>query len=139
LPEGGWQFVCDGHPEPYLFEVTEKSDKTQYPDGLAADLGLYDDLPKCVTDPGKFVEYGIVEYRYGIAHPKEYGQLLQTYGHRMRRLGKYTSSMFLASVLGRLAAEGALRLKMGEAPATGTTTRRSPTGLPQRTTSRPRR
>src|SRR5262245_54220895 len=91
VPEGGWQFICEGHTPPWLFEVTSKTEETKYPSGVAADLGLYDDLPKCVSDPGTFVEYGIVEYRYSTAHPSEYDHLVRTYGHRKKQPSPYTA------------------------------------------------
>lgn len=115
LADGIWQFVCRGPHALYVFDVQPSNDLAAYPEGLAADLGLYDDLPKCITDETTYVEYGIVEYRYGLAHPKEYGQLVATYGRRSQGKGKtYTASAFIASTLGRIARDGVLRFEFGK-------------------------
>jgi hypothetical protein len=98
--------------------VTPDNEVADYPAGLAADLGLYDDLPALITDPDELLEYGVVEYRYGTEHPKEYAQLLRTYGHSSLKSRRgYTSSSFIAGVLSRLWTRGVLLGEFG--PATG--------------------
>jgi hypothetical protein len=101
----------------YIFEVTPDDQVTDYPAGFAAELGLYEDLPPLITDPTAKIEYGIVEYRYGTAHPKEYRRLLDTYGHTSMAPRRYTTSSFIGGVLGRLFAYGDLDGDFG--PATG--------------------
>ena len=118
LPNGGWQFACTAHTPAHVFEVSPEARVVAYASGLAGELGLHEDLPRCVIQGEPWVEYGIVEYRYGIAHPVEYRRLVDTYGHRSAaRTGRYSASVFLASTLGRLARAGLLVLSFG--PGTG--------------------
>ncbi|MBI5232118.1 MAG: hypothetical protein HY876_08140 [Coriobacteriales bacterium] len=71
-------------------------------EGLAAELGLFEKLAPLIDDDA-YDEYGIVEYRFGIAYPQDYAFLLATFGHRAERIGRpHTLSAFLAGVLGRM-------------------------------------
>lgn len=119
LPDGAWQFVCHGYhqPSPYRFETSADAKVAPYPEGLATELGLWDDLPKVLSGDEPWVEYGIVEYRYAEAHPVEYGKLVAQYGHTASGPKKFTASAFIAKALGRLASEGILSATFR--PATG--------------------
>lgn len=87
--------------------------------GIMAELGLYDDLLRCLVSGESWVEHGIVEHRYKEAFPDVYfNELLPRYGHVATHGSKrYTASAFIASALGRLRVEGALVQSRG--PATG--------------------
>lgn len=107
LPDGAWQFVCRGfhQPSPYGFETSADQKLAPHPEGLAAELGLWEDLPKLLSVGEPWVEYGIVEYRYALAHPVEYGMLVEKYGHTAGGPKKFTASAFIARTLGHLAAD----------------------------------
>ena len=47
----------------------ERIDRAE-PEGKAAELGLYEDLLRCVVPGEPFVEYGIVERRYEELRPE---------------------------------------------------------------------
>lgn len=116
LPEGGWQFVCRGSHEVYVFDVNEDNKVSPYPEGLAADLGLYDSLRALIVAEDELVEYGVVEHKFGTRHAKEYARIIDTYGHKCLEQGlKYTASMFIAGVLGRLYSYGELTGEFGSA------------------------
>lgn len=108
LPDDLWLFTCSGphDPSPYDFLVAPETSPLGYPEGFAAELGLDDDLPDLLVDGEPFIEYGIVEYRYARAHPDEYAQIVDRYGHTAYGLKKYTASAFIAGTLGRLARGG---------------------------------
>ncbi len=118
LPDSVWQFVCRGHhePSPYLFQASAQKIQS-YPEGLATELGLWDDLPPLLGPGEPRVEYGVVEYRYATAHPNEYARLVKEYGHTAQGPKRFTASAFIAKALGRLASEGVLSHFAG--PATG--------------------
>jgi hypothetical protein len=102
LPEGGWQFVCRASHGPYVFDLDSDSQVVPYPEDLAADLAICDDLRTLVTNEFQRVEYGIVEHMYGTNHRKKYDKLIGIYGHAATTPSTYTASSFIASVLGRL-------------------------------------
>jgi hypothetical protein len=87
-------------------------------EGKTAELGLYEDLPRCLVKGEAFVEYGVVEYRYSQLRPDVYQRLLDDYSHtRIERHKPYTASVFIALALGRLADVGDVLYRVG--PATG--------------------
>ncbi len=117
LPEGGWQFVCRGDHDPYAFDVDSDAQLVPFPEDLAADLEILEDLRALILNEFQRVEYGIVEHMYGTAHRKKYDKLINAYDHGALEGGKYTTSSFIAGVLGRLRLAGQLNGAIG--PATG--------------------
>lgn len=119
---GLWRYTCANRRHPsgsYSWQstITDRLDE-EVVEGKAADLGLYEDLPRCLVPREPFVEYGIVEYRYSELRPSVYQQLIRDYSHtRIERNKPYTASVFIASALGRLADRGELLYRFG--PATG--------------------
>jgi hypothetical protein len=82
----------------------------------AEELGLPNDLLRCLEHGEPFVEYGIVEYRYATkVNPDVYAQLVADYGHTALGPKQYTASTFIASTLGRMLKEGLLAYRGGHA------------------------
>lgn len=119
---GLWQYTCTNgrHPDGssrWQSSVTDRLDEPAA-EGKAADLGLYEDLPRCLVPGEAFVEYGIVEHRYRDLRPDVYEQLVRDYSHtRIERNKPYTASVFIASALGWLKDHGEVLHRIG--PATG--------------------
>lgn len=117
LADDVWQFVCRGHhkdgPSPYAFEVSSKKEVWHESGGLATELGLWEDLPAALVPGEPFVEYGVVEYRYAVAHPAEYRMLVDTYGHTSSGPKRYTASVYIAKTLGALCREGIVSVSSG--------------------------
>lgn len=88
--------------------------------GLAAELGMYDDLPQCLIAGEPWVEYGIVERRYREAWPDAFAKVVERYGHSDRQhKRRYTASAYTAMILGALRDRGRV-VSMGRpGPATG--------------------
>lgn len=109
LGPGLWALTCPGGGhEPYRWEATA-ADRTDEAgaSGLAAEMGLYDDLPRCLVAGEPFVEYGVVEHRYSELRPRVYEDLLRRYSHtRIERNKPYTTSVFVASALSWLLRHG---------------------------------
>ncbi|MGE0305023.1 MAG: hypothetical protein AB7N61_12315 [Acidimicrobiia bacterium] len=102
-----WEFSCsnDQPSHPYSWPVNTGVPITVGRTGVGEELGVYDDLLRCVhTD--EFVEYGIVEYRFAQEAPASYRALVDQYGHVNVRPTKYTASSFLSHALGQLSREG---------------------------------
>jgi hypothetical protein len=119
-PDGGsWQYTCPPGPHHAELHVWTVAEPTTFigRDGVTAEFGLYDDLPALVVSGEPWVEYGLVEHRYKLAHPQTYNALLDRYGHRAKQPKPFTMSAFIAGALGQLAREGVLAYKWG--PATG--------------------
>lgn len=116
LPEGGRQFVCraDSHG-PYVFDVDSDNLVVPYPEELAADLAIGDDLRNLITNEFQRVEYGIVEHMYGTNYRRKYDKLIAIYGHAASTPSRYTTSSFIAGVLGRLRAKGEVNGVIGVA------------------------
>lgn len=100
--------VCHGpgHPTERMWEPKEEAKKrasraNPLSDGIAAQLGLYDDLPKCLN-PGEWAETGVVEHRYGAEHPREYRWMVDRWGHVAQGPRKYSVTSFIGSTLGAL-------------------------------------
>lgn len=113
-----WEFSCsnDQPNHPYAWPVNTGVPITAGRTGVGEELGVYDDLLRCVQ-PAEFVEYGIVEHRFAHEAPGTYRTLVDQYGHASGRKTKYTASSFLAHALGQLAREGLLAYT--EVKATG--------------------
>ena len=98
-----------GHAEPRMFEPkaeqATRDAKTKalsaLTDGIAAGLGLYDDLPPLVN-AGEWAETGLIEYRYALAHPDTYAETLQRWGHVSQGPRRYSTTSFIGSTLGQL-------------------------------------
>jgi hypothetical protein len=112
-----------GHAEPRMFEPKKekaatdaKNALTGLPDGIANELGMYEDLP-LVLRLGEWAETGVVEYRYGISHPKEYGWMLDRWGHVFQSPRKFSVTSFVGSTLGDLSRSTNITHKPG--PGTG--------------------
>src|SRR5262249_53154673 len=84
-------------------------------EGVTAEWGLYDDLPKCLVHGEPYVEYGVVEYRYSQLNPTRYAFLVNRYGHTEKAPSHYTASSLIASALGRLWQRGDLDGMWGDA------------------------
>jgi hypothetical protein len=117
-----WRYTCTNarHPGGSFSWQGTATDAVDEPatEGKAADLGLYEDLPRCLLPGEPFVEYGVVEHRYGELQPRVYQQLIDDYSHtRIERNKPYTASAFIASALGWLRDRGDLLHTVG--PATG--------------------
>lgn len=114
LPDDVWEVTCANPAHPaWTWSPTPEHPTGAIAEGIAAELDLFTKLPTLVSADA-FDEYGIVEYRFGIAHPRDYASLLELYGHRAQRVGRHhTMSAFLAGVLRRLHLEGDLDLQWG--------------------------
>jgi hypothetical protein len=109
---GLWRYECAnvrGHPtrETWIWQgtATDTVDE-EATGGKMGELGLYEDLPRCLVTGEPYVEYGVVEYRYCTLRPNVYAQLIQDYSHTRLGPKEYTASAFIASALGRLADRG---------------------------------
>ena len=116
-----WHYRCTGggkyHAEPYAWEVAHETSSSAH-EGICAELGLYDDLPRCVPVGQGWVEHGIVEYLYKEDHPETYRHLVDLYGHIAKAPKRYTASVILARTLGQLSREGIVYYQP-DLPATG--------------------
>jgi hypothetical protein len=70
-------------------------------DGIAADIGLYDDLPSCLS-VGEWAETGVVEHRYGTIRPEQYEWMVKRWGHTAQGPRRYSVTSFIGSTLGTL-------------------------------------
>lgn len=120
--EVGHRFECDreGHPRPgaYAWLSPPAPPAGMELGGLAEELGLGVELPAVLAQfSGTWVEYGVVEHAYAVAHPEDWARLVDTYGHTAIKESQYTVSAFLGSTLGRLGRNGDIAYHDG--PATG--------------------
>ncbi len=96
-----------GHVEPRMFQpkadagAKRASRSSRLPDGIAAELSLYDDLPTLLVN-GEWFETGLVEYLYATTHPKEYLWMLARRGHSSSGPRRYSTTIFIGSTLGNL-------------------------------------
>lgn len=113
--------ICDGpaHEFQRMWEPANEPDVVR-PDGLgngiAAELGLYEDLPGCLR-VGEWAETGVVEHRYGAAHPREYAEMVGRWGHVCQGRRQYSVTTFIGSTLGALSRSSGVASKKG--PGTG--------------------
>jgi hypothetical protein len=113
-----WLYVCTGttHKDPYNWTVAIPSAFAGGREGVTAELGLYDDLLRCVRAEDPWVEHGIVEYRYSRLNPKVYlGELIPRFGHRAQGPRHFSASALIAKALGQLRNEGLLAWRYGKA------------------------
>jgi hypothetical protein len=120
--EGAREYTCprtQGHPAPgtYTWLSAPPPPEGLQEGGLAGELGLYQELPSLVRQLGGWVEYGLVERAYALAHADDFARLVKRYGHTAIAAKRYTVSAFLARVLGDLSRAGTVLYKGG--PATG--------------------
>jgi len=111
-------FECDrsGHPEPGPFRWSRVPEPPAVPgmSGLAAELGLDSELPAAVASyGGRWVEYGLVERAYALAHPAGFQRLLDAYGHTHLQPSQYTASAYIARTLGDLSRLGTVLFHTG--------------------------
>lgn len=117
-PDGeSWLYSCSSPEHDTPFTWPSKIEKyVGGREGICEELGLYDDLGRCVRDNEPWVEYGIVEHRYKELRPDVYfGELLRRWGHRSQEGRRFTLSALLAKCLGQLSREGALVGRFGAA------------------------
>jgi len=85
--------------------------------GIAAELGVYDDVFLCLSPGEPWLEHGIVEHRYKELCPTAYKQMIDRWGHVIQGPRRYSVTAFLTRTWARLAADGVLAAQLG--PATG--------------------
>jgi hypothetical protein len=78
-----------------------RSDRNDRSDSIAAELGLYDDLLDCLR-LGEWAETGVVEHRYGTAHPSKYQSMIDRWGHCAQGPRRYSVTTYIGSTLGTL-------------------------------------
>jgi hypothetical protein len=110
------RYVCQdcGHVEQKpAFTVTVADASGE--DGIIADFGLYEDLLQCLAPAEPWLEYGIIEYRYRLAFPGKFKELIRERGHRHFPVGNKTASKLIGQALGILAERGLLTKHIGGA------------------------
>ena len=121
--EGSLSFTCTrvrGHPHggPHSWLYVPQPDGLSGIDGYAAELGLATELPAAIAQyRGHWIEYGVAERAYGLQCPDDFAAIVSRYGHTAVRPKQYTTSAFLAGVLGVLSKHGSVLYHLG--PATG--------------------
>lgn len=95
--------VGPGHPFERMWEPKRELKTTAKPlgDGIAAELGLYDDLLTCLRE-AEWAETGVVEHRYGTEHPSKYRWMVDRWGHVAQGPRRYSVTSFIGSTLGTL-------------------------------------
>jgi hypothetical protein len=109
---GLWRLTCTegstrDHPFSWVTTAQGPFDHTAQ-DGISAELGLYNDLLGVVRRNGPWLEYGIVEYHYAVAHPVTYSRIVKDYGHVALAPKPYTASSLIGAALGKLRRDGDL-------------------------------
>lgn len=114
LDGGVRQYTCSrstGHPQggPYVWESIATGDELDAggADGVMDEYGLFSSLPK-VVDHHRWVEYGVLEYRFATAEPDTFRELVDRYGHTSLGKKGYTASALLGACFGLLATRGDL-------------------------------
>lgn len=95
--------VGPGHPIERMWEPRREVEKPVrgLADGIAAELGLYDDLLTCLRH-GEWAETGVIEHRYGTDHPSSYRWMVERWGHVAQSPRRYSVTSFIGSTLGAL-------------------------------------
>lgn len=114
-----WLWECPGgraHWEPRTITV-EKVAPTSVPhDGVMAEAGLFEDLPRCLKAGEGWVEHGVVERRFAELSPGAYFKLVAEYGHRtLADHGRKSASNLIARALELLEREGEVVQRKGRA------------------------
>ncbi len=73
--------------------------------GIAAELGVYDDVFLCLSPGEPWLEHGIVEHRYKELRPTAYRQMIDRWGHVIQGPRRYSVTAFLTRTWARLAAD----------------------------------
>ena len=121
--EGSLSFTCArmrGHPHggSHSWLYVPQLDGLSGIDGYAAELGLATELPAAIAQyRGHWIEYGVAERAYALQCPGDFAAIVSRYGHTAVRPKQYTTSAFLAGVLGVLSKHGTVLYHLG--PATG--------------------
>ena len=90
----------------------------QVESGGVAELGLATELPAAIAQyRGHWIEYGVAERAYALQCPDDFAAIVSRYGHTAVKPKQYTTSAFLAGVLGVLSKHGTVLYHLG--PATG--------------------
>jgi hypothetical protein len=108
-----WRYTCleDG----YSWDKKVELESTGY-GGIMDDLGLFDDLPLCLSAE-VYAEHGVIEDAYKRLRPARYAEIVGIYGHVAHGPKKYTATSFIAQALGHLLRRQAV--VWVEGPATG--------------------
>ena len=85
--------------------------------GIGVELGVYDDVFRCLAPDEPWLEHGIVEYRYKELCPTAYLRMIDRWGHVSQGPRRYTVTAFLTRAWSQLARNGVLATRLG--PATG--------------------
>jgi hypothetical protein len=111
-----WRFTCVNHRPAYSWVTSGDSAVDEIGgQGIAAELGVYDDLLSLFATPGPFQEWGIVEHRYAELRPTIYRDLVSRYSHTALGPTKYSTSAFLGQAAGTLARQEHLALRFVDA------------------------
>src|SRR6266542_1813465 len=84
--------------------------------GIAAQLGVYDDVFLCLSPEEPWLAHGIVEHRDTELYPTAYRQMSDWWGHVIQGPRRYSVTAFLTRTWARLAADGLLAAQRGPAP-----------------------
>lgn len=85
--------------------------------GIMARLGLYDGLIEALSEePGRWLEFGVVEHLYAQVDHEAYRELVERYGHVALEPDNNTASWMLGRALWALKRQGEVLVK----PTTGT-------------------
>ncbi|MFR9807323.1 hypothetical protein ACL02T_34260 [Pseudonocardia sp. RS010] len=120
LGPGAWRYTCENstrHPAGSSYEwdaTTEAEVRDGEIGGLAAEIGLAEDLKMCVVPGEPWVEYGVVEHRYSELNPAAYGTLVQKFGHTRIAPKSYTASVYISLTLGRIFKAGDICWQRGK-------------------------
>lgn len=118
-----WLYTCSSgrhHPDggSYTWPVPIENVVASR-DGIMSDLGLFDDLPRCLIKGEPWVEHGVVEYRYKLLRPDVYfDELLPRYGHRKQSPKSGTLSAILGAAMRHLSKQGIVAF-LDRQPGTG--------------------
>jgi hypothetical protein len=85
--------------------------------GIGAELGVYEDVFRCLSPGEPWLEHGVVEHRYKEQFPVAYRTMIERWGHVVQGPRRYTVTAFLTRAWSELAARGALAAQLG--PGTG--------------------
>lgn len=115
---GVWLFECDECVDvdgPLTIEVPDAGSRAsggRSSSGIMAELGLYDGLKEAISrQPGRWLEFGLVEHLYAEIEPDAYRTLVEKYGHVAIEPDNNTASWMLGRALWALQREGELVCK----------------------------